>query len=75
MEQLVIVGQKSAFIYSCEIQLNAVAIIVLLVKRNTLILYSYFHRTYMFFFLLLLLSVMRLANYQNTKSQILGLWQ
>ena len=45
--------------------------LVLLVKRNTL-RYSYFHRTFMF---LLLVSVSRLANYQNLESQILGLKQ
>ena len=40
-----------------------------LVKRNTLILYTYFHRTFMF---LVLMSV-RSANYQNLESQNLGL--
>ena len=43
--------------------------IVLLVKRNILILYSYFHRTFMF----ILLASVRPANYQNLESQILGL--
>ena len=43
--------------------------VVLLVKRSTLILYSYFHRTFMF----LLLVTMRPVNYQNLESQNLGL--
>ena len=43
-------------------------LLVLLVKRNTLILFSHFHPT---FLLLLLVSVT--ANYQNLESQILGL--
>ena len=43
--------------------------LVLLVKRNTRISYSYFYRTFMF----LLFLNMRSASYQNLESQILGL--
>ena len=46
-------------------------IVLLPVKRNTLILYSYFHQTFMF---LLLVSVtQKSASYQNPESQMLGL--